>query len=301
MQIKKIGIVVRGSDKKAHKLAADFSDQCLDQGIHPVISDDSLGRIDPAFCVLSHAPNLDTEPLSTLGNTADVTIVLGGDGTYLAAAEGLHGTSSPVVGVNLGHLGFLTDVPSTSIPHLLEDLKNDKFVPQKRCYYLATLIEDGKQAWRQHFLNDAVIQRNADEKMVQFFIDVNQWRVAHTRGDGVIISTPTGSTAYNLSAGGPILHPTIDALVLAPICAHNLGFRPVVVPPNGVCITLESPTGHLSIDGRKNHIMKQNDQVLIQRSPHTLHMLVRKDYNFFDVLREKFGWDNTPFTQTSRS
>lgn len=293
MELKKIGIVVRGSDAEAHKLAAHFAEQCLAEGITPIISADSLGKIDDNLSVLSHNPALQTETLKTIGTEANVTIVLGGDGTYLAAAAGLYGTSCPVVGVNLGHLGFLTDVSSQAIGRLLADLRQDKFKPQKRCYYLATLYEDGKKSWQQQFLNDAVIQRNANERMIRLTVDVGQWRVANARADGLIVSTPTGSTAYNLSTGGPIMHPNIDALVLAPICPHNLAFRPVVMPPKDICITLKTPTGHLSIDGRKSHMMAQGDQVVIEKSDHMLHMLVHKNYNFFDVLRDKFGWDQT--------
>lgn len=298
MNIKKIGIVARGNDPEAHSLAAHFARTCEKEGITPLLSADSIETIDPEKNALAHKPDLAVADLETIGREADVCVVLGGDGTYLGTASGLYGGHCPVVGINLGHLGFLTDVPPFALEDLISLLREDKLKSQERAYYKATLFENGKEAWQQPFLNDAVIQRNADEKMVRFEVDAGKWRVATARADGVIISTPTGSTAYNLSSGGPILHPNIEALVISPICPHNMAFRPVVVPPRDISIKVVTP-GHLSIDGRKSHNMQPGDYVLIEQSQHKLKMLVNSDYNFFDVLRAKFGWDKSLNTNDS--
>ena len=291
MKIETIGFVARGNDEKAHKIAANMAQKCIEEGIRPVLSADSLETIAHEKSALTHMPNLCVMPLKEISHTADVCVVLGGDGTFLGAASGLYQSENcPLLGINLGHLGFLTDVPQEAIHHLIADLRQDKFKAQARNYYLATLCNENGQCWQQHFLNDAVIQRNADEKMIRFEVDSGQWRVASARADGLIVSTPTGSTAYNLSTGGPILHPNIDALVISPICPHNLAFRPVVVPPKDIHIRLMTD-GHLSIDGRKSHVMNPGDTVKIEQSAHALKTLVHQDYNFFDVLREKFGWD----------
>lgn len=293
MQINKIGIVARGNDEHAHKLAAGFAQACRKENITPFLSADSLETIPEDKSALAHMPDLEVLSLNKIGQQADVCIVLGGDGTFLGAAAGLYGAENcPLVGLNLGHLGFLTDIPVETLDHLIDDLRRDKFKPQTRHYYMATLCDENEKCWQQPFLNDAVIQRNADEKMVRFEVDSGKWRVATARADGLIISTPTGSTAYNLSTGGPIMHPDIDALILAPICPHNLAFRPVVVPPKDIHVKLMNE-GHLSIDGRKCHVMNKGDTVRIEKSPHSLKTLVHEGYNFFDVLRAKFGWDRS--------
>ena len=292
MNLKKIGIVARGNDPEAHELAAHFAGVCSKEGITPLLSADSIATIEREKSALAHKPDLGVADLKTIGKEADVCVVLGGDGTYLGAAAGLYGGTCPLVGINLGHLGFLTDIPSFALDDLISHLREGKLKSQKRAYYMATLYEDGEKAWQQPFLNDAVIQRNADEKMVRFEVDAGQWRVATARADGVIVSTPTGSTAYNLSSGGPILHPNIEALVLSPICPHNLSFRPVVVPPRDIKVKLVT-SGNLSIDGRKSHTMAAGDYVLVEQTEHKLQMLVGSEYNFFDVLREKFGWDKS--------
>lgn len=293
MELKKIGVVARGNDENAHKLAANLARKCVAEGIEPSLSVDSLKTIPEDKSALAHMPELATKTLDKIGEEADVCIVLGGDGTFLAAAEGLYGaTNCPLVGVNLGHLGFLTDISVESVETLLTDLREDKFKPHTRDYYVATLCDAEEKCWQQPFLNDAVIQRNADEKMVRFEVDSGKWRVATARADGLIIATPTGSTAYNLSTGGPIMHPNIDALVIAPICPHNLAFRPVVVPTKDIHVKLINQ-GHLSIDGRNYHVMNPGDTVRIEKSEHVLKTLVHQDYNFFDVLRAKFGWDRS--------
>ena len=293
MKLNKIGIVARGNDAHAHQIAAQFAKLCKRKSITPFLSADSLETIAQDQSALAHMPKLDVLTLEEIGQQAEACVVLGGDGTFLGAAAGLYKSKNcSLVGINLGHLGFLTDIPIENLEELIFDLQNDKLKPQTRDYYLATLCDNQNKCWQQPFLNDAVIQRNADEKMVRFEVDSGQWRVASTRADGLIISTPTGSTAYNLSAGGPIMHPDIDALVIAPICPHNLAFRPVVVPPKEIRIKLLN-YGHLSIDGRQSHIVNPGDTVLIEKAPFALQTLVHHDFNFFDVLREKFGWDRS--------
>ena len=297
MNIKTIGLVIRGADVQAHKIATEFTTACLKKDIEVIVSIDSLDKLSTSETILNPLPQLQTAPLPEIGLKADITFVLGGDGTYLAAAAGLYATPCPLVGINLGHLGFLTDIPSEALTSIIKDILQNNFQHQQRRYYLATLYKNGKQAWQQHFLNDAVIQRNADDRVITFEAYVKEWQVAHARADGIMISTPTGSTAYNLSAGGPILHPKIEALIINPICPHNMAFRPVVVPPEEVTVTLTKAHGYLSLDGRKSHAITNKDKVVITQSTHTLNTIVGKNYNFFDVLREKFGWDRSKSTK----
>lgn len=284
-----LGLVIRANDEQAHKVAATFAENCMAAGFTPIVSDDSLKDLGPQKSIQAYT-EIKAQPLPEIAKTAKAIVVLGGDGTYLNAATRIYGSNCPLIGINLGHLGFLT---TGKLETFIDDLTHNRFKTHERDYYQATLLRAGKNLWQGPFLNDTVIQRNADEKMLQLTVDSTSWRVLEMRADGIIISSPTGSTAYNLSAGGPIMHPQIDGLVIAPICPHNMSFRPVVVPPSEICVTNESPSAHLSIDGRKTMPLQAGDQVVIEKTSHKLHMLVAEDYNFFDVLREKFGWDST--------
>jgi NAD+ kinase len=143
----------------------------------------------------------------------------------------------------------------------------------------------------QPFLNDAVLQRDAHEKMIEYAVDVGGKYMTAGKADGLIVASPTGSTAYNLSTGGPIVYPTVESLVLAPIAPHKLSFRPVVIPADEVVVTLRSPQAHLSLDGRANGVLKVGDKLIIRRSPHSLNLLHDAKRNFFDLLRLKLGWD----------
>ena len=291
-----LGIVVRANDPRAHGVAATFAENCMAAGFMPIVSEDSLKDLPTEKNVCSLVDGLRSADLRTIAEDAKAVIVLGGDGTFLNAATRLYGIDCPIMGVNLGHLGFLT---TGTLDTLIDDLKADHFKVQERSYYEATLTREGKNVWHGPFLNDAVIQRNADEKMLNLKVEHGTWQVLEMRADGLIISSPTGSTAYNLSAGGPIMHPQIDAIVMAPICPHNMSFRPVVVPPSDIRITNDSPLAHMSVDGRKTIPMQAGDEVLIGKSEHSLKILVTEDYNFFDVLREKFGWDS-PHTKRNK-
>lgn len=286
---RKLGVVVRANDKTAHKVAATFVENCFAAGFEPVVSDDSLKDLAKEHQVTTLV-EVASAPLTTIAPEALAVVVLGGDGTFLNAATRLYGTECPLVGVNLGHLGFLT---TGTLETLIDDLKNNRFQVNERAYFKATLTRNGENIWEAPFLNDTVIQRNADEKMLNLVVESHAWRVLKMRADGLIISSPTGSTAYNLSTGGPIIHPQVDGMVISPICPHNMAFRPVVVPPMALRIINESAAAHLSIDGRKTIPLQAGDVVVVEKTAHKLHMLVTEDYNFFDVLREKFGWDNS--------
>lgn len=286
---KKLGVVARANDPRAHKVAAIFIENCLASGFEVVVSEDSLKDLATEHQVTTLV-DVCAAPLTAIAQSARAVVVLGGDGTFLNAATRLYGTECPIIGVNLGHLGFLT---SGTLETLTDDLKKDSFKVNERAYFKATLSRNGKNIWEGPFLNDTVIQRNADEKMLNLVVESNEWRVLKMRADGLILSTPTGSTAYNLSAGGPIMHPQVDGMVISPICPHNMAFRPVVVPPSALRIINESAAAHLSVDGRKTIPLQAGDVVIVEKTEHVLHMLVSEDYNFFDVLREKFGWDNS--------
>ncbi|MFZ2620621.1 MAG: NAD(+)/NADH kinase [Alphaproteobacteria bacterium] len=222
-----------------------------------------------------------------------IAFVLGGDGTFLTAADRLYGTEIPICGVNYGHLGFLTELNVDEFDAALDKLLGDTAVHERRPYFICTLTRQGKTLWNARpFVNDAVIQRQPDHRMVTLTIKVQDQLVTSTRADGMIVATPTGSTAYSLSTGGPILHPAVNGLVLAPICPHTLSFRPVVIPPRPVTLTLESEDHALiSLDGRRTYPIKQGDTLHIEQSPHNATLRHTTQPHFFNLLRQKLNWD----------
>ena len=228
---------------------------------------------------------------TVIPETKSLAIVLGGDGTFLSAARQLYKKEACTLGVNLGHLGFLTEMEAANFADTLPELIHGCLETQKRPYFNVSVTrKDTLLLNEQPILNDAVIQRNSDEKMLRFTLNVENKEVTTASADGIIIATPTGSTAYNLSAGGPIVDPSLEALTIAPICPHTLSFRPIVVRPYEITLIVNSPQGHLSLDGRSYLTLQQGDSIRITKSPYTMELLYPCGRNFFDVLRQKLGW-----------
>lgn len=222
----------------------------------------------------------------------NIAIALGGDGTLLSTGRCLFGHQTPILGINFGHLGFLTETESHEAKDTLLKILEGAYVEESRPYFTATILRDGHQAYPpQPFINDAVIQRNADERMLKFSVHAANAFITEMKADGLIVATPTGSTAYNLSAGGPIVSPAVDALILAPICPHTLSFRPIILPPEEMMLTNSSPLSHLSLDGRKNIELKQGDIVQINKSKHVLTLIHHEKMSFYKLLEKKLGWD----------
>ena len=234
-----------------------------------------------------------TTPLPNTPQGKTLGVVLGGDGTFLAAGRRVYGHDIPLVGINFGHLGFLTEIDCQNFETHLNKILCGPAYEKERPYLLAHVKRDGKTILKDSpLLNEATLTRGDEERMLHFTLQVGDKQVTSSRGDGLIVSTPTGSTAYNLSAGGPILHPGLEALVIAPICPHTLAFRPIVVPQRDITVTLEQGAGQLTLDGQNILKLEQGDTVILHRSKETLRLLLMPERNFFQRLREKLGWDN---------
>jgi NAD+ kinase len=222
----------------------------------------------------------------------DFVIVLGGDGTLLSAARAVAPLNIPILGVNLGSLGFLTEVPLAELYPTLEAVARNGCEVEARCMLHARVMRDGQLIGDYHALNDTVISKTTIARLASFDIYVDGAFVSNYKGDGLIISTPTGSTAYSLAAGGPILMPQVRALEIAPICPHSLSHRPLVVgDASEIEILVESATDEafLSIDGQIGLPVAEGDRLLCRKSPyHT--KLVRLRKSFFEVLRTKLKW-----------
>jgi NAD+ kinase len=222
----------------------------------------------------------------------DFVLVLGGDGTLLSAARAVAHEGVPILAVNLGSLGFLTEIPLDELYPALECVDRGECPVELRSVLDCRLIRDGECISRHFALNDVVVNKSAISRLVEFDLFIDGNFVFLYKADGVIIATPTGSTAYSLAAGGPVLMPSVDAFVITPVCPHSLTHRPLVVMQNSQ-IELKVETGEeqafLSIDGQVGVPVRQGDQVLCQRAEHRVKLL-RVRRTFFETLHTKLKW-----------
>ena len=224
----------------------------------------------------------------------DLVIVLGGDGTLLSAARLMTATGTPILGVNLGTLGFLAEVPKEETFRVLESVVEGHYVIEQRAMIRGTVIRNNHDIiLDQDVLNDVVINKGITARMIEVEIFSNTHFVTDMKGDGVIFSTATGSTAYSMAAGGPILHPESDGIVMTPICPHTLTQRPIVFPGSVQLETLFK-TGEANVvvtfDGQISAPLQKGDVLQITRSKFVTRLLVSPDRNYFEVLRDKLRW-----------
>jgi len=223
----------------------------------------------------------------------EVVISLGGDGTLLSAARVFSHTDTPILGVNLGSLGFLTEVPVSELYETLDAWRNGSATVDSRSLMHAELVRGGRTFRQWYALNDVVVSKGAIARMGEFAIELDGEFVARFRADGVIVSTPTGSTAYSLAAGGPILFPSVDAMVVTPICPHLLTIRPIVVPGNSsICVTVEGVPHEtvLTVDGQEAVEVLLGDRIVCRKSNRTVKLLRLHKNGLFHVLRTKLSW-----------
>jgi NAD+ kinase len=223
----------------------------------------------------------------------EIVISLGGDGTLLSAARAFALTDTPILGVNLGSLGFLTEVPLAELYETFDAWIEGKAIVDTRSLMHAQLFRDGKLFREWEALNDVVLAKGAIARMGEFAIELDGQFVARFRADGVIVSTPTGSTAYTLAADGPILMPTVDAMVLTAICPHLLTIRPIVFPGDteiAVTVDVVPHETYLTVDGQEAVELLLGDRILCRRSKRTVHLLRLHPNGLFNVLRSKLSW-----------
>jgi NAD+ kinase len=232
-------------------------------------------------------------PREDLAAEADLLIVLGGDGTLLAAARALRGRTIPVLAVNLGGLGFLMTTGLHELYPVLEDVLAGKFNTQCRTMVRGELVRGLEVAASYDALNDIVINKAAMARVIDMDAYVDEEFVCSYRADGLIVSTPTGSTAYSLSAGGPVIYPSVAALCITPICPHTLTNRPVVLPETAkieVVVKGADDTSYLTVDGQVGVALRGQDRVRCRLSSHRVHLIQPQRVRFFEVLRSKMKW-----------
>jgi len=253
-------------------------------------------RVDVLFereaAVLASKPK-SARSLPDIGKTADMVIVLGVDGTILRVARELAGLATPILGVNLGNLGFLTSIHGNRLQGPVRDVLGGQFEISPRHTIQTTLIRDGKRRATHPALNDVVVSRGALSRIIRLRLFVDGELLTEYVCDGMIFATATGSTAYSLSAGGPILAPASRALIMTPICPHALSNRSVIAGENSAirCLVADAAAELLlTVDGQVQLRMQVGDEVEVRRSARTVQLVTPKDYSYFEVLREKLKW-----------
>ena len=232
-------------------------------------------------------------PRIAIPETVDAVVVLGGDGTFLSVARFLENRCTPVVGVNLGGLGFLTEISKASCFQELKDILDGHFEIEERMRLQVLIQREGEEIFSQSVLNDVVISKGALARILDLKTSIDGHYLTHYRVDGLIVSTPTGSTAYNLSAGGPIVYPTTSAIILTPICPFALTNRPIILPPEAtIQVELSELVEHVTLtcDGQVGCALDPADTILISVAPTPLRLIRTPSIHYFKILRTKLKW-----------
>ena len=292
-----IAIAVRPSQREGNRdVARDLGDivlsvasQLRGLGYTPVLEENSASELDAGT-----VSGLPTAAMADIGRTHGVAIVLGGDGTFISVARHLAPHNVPIIGVNLGRLGFLTDLTLSNLTESLPRLLAGEYREERRV--LLNVVSSLAAAEQYLAVNDVVVNRGGATSLVDLEISLNDRFAYGFRADGVIVATPTGSTAYALSAGGPIMAPFVNAFTIVPIAPHALTNRPIVVADDSIIrITVARAREALaSIDGHQVIPLNEGDSVEIKRAADTVRLWHPLDYDYYHTLREKLGWTETP-------
>lgn len=230
--------------------------------------------------------------LSEIGKNSDLAVVLGGDGTMLNIARVLAVYDVPVIGVNRGHLGFLTDLSTHNMIEHFDEILAGNYYTEDRILLQTSVIREDEIVFKSVAFNDAVIDKGSVSRLIEFEMRINNQFVYSQHSDGLIISSPTGSTAYALSAGGPIVHPSLNAIIMAPICPHTLTNRPLVVNSNSVIdiMMLHCADGRVHVDGHYHFDLLAQDCVRIEPYQHNIKLLHPNTHDYYQTLRIKLNW-----------
>lgn len=242
---------------------------------------------------LSHALGWPRMEDRELAQKAELVIVLGGDGTLIYTARLLAGRDVPILGVNLGSLGFMTEIPVDELFSTLDEVLAGRFKVDSRMKLTCRLVREGKVVLEDEVLNDVVINKGALARIADHETSIDGVPITTYKADGMILATPTGSTAYSLSAGGPIVHPSVDCTILSPICSHALTQRSIVVPADRtIRVTLRKETAdtYLTLDGQTGHSLQGGDCIEVVRSPNRVNLVRNPHMAYFTILRQKLHW-----------
>ena len=234
-----------------------------------------------------------TADYAVISERADLAVVLGGDGSMLSAARNLAAHGVPLVGVNQGRLGFMTDIAFSKMRETIELLLAGQYTIGERTMLEAQVLRGGNEIFRIQALNDIVVNKGGTGRMIEFLVHIDGQFVYDLRADGIIVATPTGSTAYALSSNGPILQPNVPGIALVPVCPHTLSNRPITVSDRCVIeITLKKRAvgARLHVDGQPHSELEADDKVIVRRAAHSIRFVHPPGYSYYAMLREKLHW-----------
>ncbi len=237
-------------------------------------------------------PSYAMATLHEIGEIADVAVVLGGDGTLLNVARAMINFSVPLIGVNQGRLGFLTDVSRDNMLETISRMLAGEYTTEDRILLHTEVYGHHEKLFESCAFNDVVISKGSTGRIIEIETFIDGEFVNSQRSDGLVVATPTGSTAYALSAGGPILHPTLEAIALVPICPHTLGARPIAVNSHSKVEirVVRADDCQVHFDGQRRFDLNMDDKVIIERAKHPIHLLHPHGYSYYDMLRQKLHW-----------
>ena len=281
--IARVGLLFKSRDPRVREILPDLVPWLQSRGLQVIVDSESA----------PHYSGCESSPRVQLPLLVDILAVFGGDGTLLSAARLVAGEKTPILGINLGALGFLTEVKLEGVRPAFEALMSGQYALEKRILLRVEVSRQGKELETYLALNDGVINKGALARIIELEVRINSELVTLFKSDGLIIATPTGSTAYSLSAGGPVVYPSLGAFIITPICPHTLTNRPVVIPDEFIVeVTLRRGSDvMLTVDGQTGLSLKEEDSVKFQKATAAIN-LVQPTGNstFFKVLREKLKW-----------
>lgn len=280
--MRKIGIICKTGRTEPQKILAELLPLLKQKGCELFVDSDTAS----ALGIKGYSRN-------DISSLAEVVLVLGGDGTMLNVSRLVVGKGIPILGINLGSMGFLTEVNKKDIFEAVDKMLSGRCTIEERLMLSVTVKREGEKISEYSVLNDVVINKGALARIIDLETYINKMYVTTFKADGLIISTPTGSTAYSLSAGGPILYPTLESIVLTPICSHTLTNRPIVLPDDfniEVILKSHSEDVFLTIDGQVGFSLNINDVVEITKSIYKTKLLIPVERDYFEILRTKLKW-----------
>ena len=288
---KTVGIITKRSDERLVHILKSLITQLLEHGCRVLLDDSARQWLDSDH-------GCEAATLDELGERADLAVVIGGDGTFLSAGRAMVDYKVPLLGINIGRLGFLVDVSPHELHTRLDEILAGEYVEDRRSLLATRVVTNGADPVERLSLNDVVLHIRDVVRMIEFETRIDGRHVNTQRADGIVVATPTGSTAYALSGGGPILAPSLDALVLVPICPHGLSNRPLVVHGDSeveirVCEENRA-NAQAAFDGQDSTTLGPGDRLIVRRRHTPLRLIHPVGYDYLQILRAKLGWGEQP-------
>jgi NAD+ kinase len=280
--MKKLGIICKPGRPETLEILRGLLPWIAEKGCIAMVDEDAAGRLG----VTGYSK-------PDIASSAEMIIVLGGDGTMLSVSRLVAEKGIPILGINLGSMGFITEINRDELYDAVERMLSGDCIFEERLMLTARIYREGEMEAEYTVLNDVVINKSALARIIDLDAFIHGTYVTTFKADGLIISTPTGSTGYSLAAGGPIIYPTLDSIVLTPICSHTLTNRPIVLPGDfqvRIILKTESEDVYLTLDGQVGLPLEVNDIIEIEKSEHRTKLIMPSERDYFKVLRNKLKW-----------